>query len=94
MDQAADIATLQSNLNLVWIAIAASLVMFMQAGFALLESGTTRSKNTINVALKNVLDFVATVVLFTLFGYTIMFGDSFGGVIGQTARVCRIDSRP
>lgn len=85
MEHATDLTTLQANLDLVWIAIAASLVMFMQAGFALLESGTTRSKNTINVALKNVLDFVATIILFTLFGYTIMFGESFAGFIGWTA---------
>lgn len=67
--------TLQNNINLLWIVIAAALVMFMQAGFTALESGLTRSKNSINVAMKNITDFAVAVAIFFLFGYAIMFGE-------------------
>ena len=51
-------ASVQSNLDIVWIMVSAALVMFMQAGFTALESGCTRAKNTINVATKNITDFI------------------------------------
>ena len=56
----------------------------MQAGFCCLESGLSRSKNSINVAVKNVVDFCIAGALFWLFGYALMFGDSLYGWIGAS----------
>ncbi|HEY0832811.1 MAG TPA: ammonium transporter, partial [Azospirillum sp.] len=73
---------LQANLNFVWVMAAAALVMFMQVGFLLLEAGLVRSKNSINVAQKNLVDFVLAVFVFGLFGFMVMFGASQSGFIG------------
>jgi len=72
----------QSNLDIIWILIAAAMVMFMQAGFTALESGLTRAKNTINVAMKNVTDFVLSILLFWALGYGLMFGTDYAGLFG------------
>jgi Amt family ammonium transporter len=56
----------------------------MQAGFLCLEAGKTRSKNSINVAAKNLADFVLAVILFWIFGFGLMFGDSYLGLFGTT----------
>ena len=61
-------------LNYLWILVCAALVFLMQAGFLCLETGVTRSKNNINVALKNLVDFGITTILFWAFGYGLMFG--------------------
>jgi len=58
--------------------------MVMQAGFCCLESGLVRSKNSINVALKNVIDFCIAGIAFWLVGYAIMFGGSYHGLSGTT----------
>lgn len=71
-----------SQIDILWIILCASLVFTMQAGFLCLESGLTRNKNAINVALKNVADFALAAFLFWLFGFALMFGDSMGGWIG------------
>ena len=68
----------------LWILICSSLVFFMQAGFTCLEAGITRSKNSINVAIKNLADFSFSFVVFLIFGFALMFGDSFSGLIGTT----------
>ncbi|MGI0483231.1 ammonium transporter [Geminocystis sp. CENA526] len=68
--------------DLQWILICAGLVFLMQPGFMCLESGLTRSKNNINVAVKNLADFGISVALFWMFGYGIMFGFSWWGWIG------------
>lgn len=72
----------QMRLNHVWTMTAAALVLFMQAGFLLLEAGMVRSKNSINVAQKNLVDFVLSVAVFHLFGFAVMFGASHAGLIG------------
>ncbi|MFP4272868.1 MAG: ammonium transporter, partial [Halothiobacillaceae bacterium] len=72
----------QTQIDTLWILIAAALVMFMQAGFTALESGLTRAKNTTNVALKNLTDFLVSVLVFWFIGYTLMFGDSVSGLLG------------
>jgi ammonium transporter, Amt family len=74
----------QANANTLWTLIAAILVMFMQAGFAMVESGFTRAKNAGNILMKNVFDFSAGSVVFFLFGFGLMFGDSIGGLVGAT----------
>jgi Amt family ammonium transporter len=72
-------------LDIVWLAVAASLVFLMQAGFCLLESGAVRQKNTLNVAIKNISDMIAAVTVFWAVGYALMFGDSWAGFVGTTA---------
>jgi len=74
---------IQKNIDYVWTVTAAILVMMMQLGFAMLEIGLCRSRNAINVAMKNVLDFAASALAFLLFGFTFMFGTTEGGWIGS-----------
>ncbi|NHN37233.1 ammonium transporter [Pseudomaricurvus alcaniphilus] len=69
-------------LDILWITLCGVLVFLMQAGFLCLESGVTRSKNAINVAMKNAADFAVAVFLFWLLGFGLMFGGSFQGLIG------------
>lgn len=76
------IVDVQGHVDLVWILIAAAMVMLMQAGFTALESGVTRAKNSINVATKNISDFIVSVLIFFLMGYALMFGQSAGGFFG------------
>ncbi|KAB8137986.1 ammonium transporter [Gracilibacillus oryzae] len=74
--------TLQLHLDFVWLILASILVFFMQAGFTALEAGLVRAKNSINVAIKNVSDLLIASVVFALFGFGIMFGDSASGWFG------------
>jgi Amt family ammonium transporter len=83
--QDAEVDPLQVTLDNVWILIAAVLVIFMQAGFALVEAGLTRAKNVANIFMKNMMDFAAGGIVFFAFGYAIAFGgdfDGFGGFFG------------
>jgi Amt family ammonium transporter len=68
--------------NTSWVVIAATLVLFMQAGFALLEAGLTRAKNAAHVAAKNAVSFSVCAIVFWLVGFGIAFGDKAGGVGG------------
>jgi Amt family ammonium transporter len=70
------ISDLRLGLDLTWIMAAGALVMFMQVGFLLLEAGMVRSKNSINVAQKNMLDFVFAVAAFAIGGFMIAFAHS------------------
>lgn len=65
-----------SSLDTVWTLLAAMLVFFMQPGFALVEAGLTRSKNTANILMKNFCDYMAGTILFWLIGYKLMFNGS------------------
>lgn len=71
-----------TNLNTVWLMLAAALVFLMQAGFALLEGGMARSKNAVNVIMKNYMDACAGGLIFWLFGFGLMFGTNHTGWIG------------
>jgi ammonium transporter, Amt family len=71
-------------LDIMWTMLAAFLVFFMQAGFAMLEAGFTRAKNTGNIIMKNIMDFTLGSLLFFLIGFGLMFGNDFGGIIGIT----------
>ncbi|MEY8241047.1 MAG: ammonium transporter [Cycloclasticus sp.] len=71
-------------MDVFWIIIAAILVFVMQAGFLCLESGLVRSKNSINVAAKNISDFTVSSSLYWLFGFGLMFGDSQWGLFGAS----------
>ena len=76
--QSAD--AVQVNLNFVWVIVAAILVFFMQAGFTLVETGLTRSKNAVNIIMKNVMDCAAGALVFFAVGFGLMFGSSSGWV--------------
>ena len=66
-----------------WFLIGAALVFWMQAGFAMVETGFTRAKNAGNIIMKNLMDFCIGTIVFSLLGYTIMMGeDALGGLIG------------
>jgi Amt family ammonium transporter len=81
--QAADMAR---SIDTVWVLITAALVFFMQAGFAFVEAGFTRSKNTVNILYKNLMDFAIGAIVFWAVGFSLMFGtDMFSGLIGKPA---------
>jgi Amt family ammonium transporter len=69
----------QKNLDNVFVLICAALVIFMQAGFALVEAGFTRAKSVSNIMLKNLIDFCAGAIAFVAVGYAIAFGGSMEG---------------
>ncbi len=81
-----DIATTVSeniiSIDTIWVLVAAVLVMFMQPGFAMVEAGFTRGKNTANILMKNFMDFSFGAIVFWLIGYTVMYGESIGGFLG------------
>ncbi len=67
-----------------WFLIGAALVFWMQAGFAMVETGFTRAKNAGNIIMKNLMDFCIGTVVFSILGYTLMMGeDTFFGLIGK-----------
>jgi Amt family ammonium transporter len=72
----------QTNLDYVWTILAAALVFFMQAGFALLEAGFSRAKNAVNIIMKNVMDASAGALVFYCVGFGLMFGTSWNGLVG------------
>ncbi|MEQ1840045.1 MAG: ammonium transporter [Verrucomicrobiales bacterium] len=74
---------IQKNIDYVWTVTAGILVMMMQLGFCMLEIGMARSRNAINVGMKNVLDFAMASIAYLLFGFTFMFGTTEGGWIGS-----------
>lgn len=73
------------TLNQIWLVVSMALVFLMQAGFLLLEAGASRSKNAINVAQKNLIDFALAGLMFYLIGFSLMFGPSWVGIIGTWA---------
>lgn len=74
----------KSLVDIVWVLVSAGLVFLMQAGFMCLESGLTRAKNSINVAIKNITDFGISVFLYWMFGFALMFGASVSGLFGAS----------
>ena len=72
------------DLDALWLCIAAFLVFFMQAGFALVETGFTRAKNACNILMKNIADFSIGTLSFWAVGFGIMFGMSGNGLFGQS----------
>ncbi|WP_033165980.1 ammonium transporter [Clostridium sp. KNHs205] len=67
---------LYSSSNTIWVLVAAALVFFMQAGFAMVETGFTRAKNAGNIIMKNLMDFSLGTPIYWLLGFGIMFGGS------------------
>lgn len=72
------------GIDTMWTLVAAALVFFMQAGFALVEAGFTRGKNTVNIVMKNLMDFVLGSLVYWAFGYALMFGTDVGSFIGTS----------
>ncbi len=69
-------------MDTLWIMIAAFLVFSMHAGFAMVEAGFTRAKNTVNILMKNFMNVSVSLLLFFFLGYGFIFGKSMGGFIG------------
>ncbi|AFN75630.1 ammonium transporter [Melioribacter roseus P3M-2] len=76
------IAEVQTHADYVWTMVAAFLVFFMQAGFAMVEAGLTRAKNTVNILMKNLMDFSVGSLIFWAIGFGIMFGTTTTGFFG------------
>ena len=77
-DLAAQVGALSNHLDWLWTCIAAFLVFFMQAGFALVEAGFTRAKNVVNILMKNIMDFSLGAITFWAIGFGLMFGPTNG----------------
>ncbi|WP_404415572.1 ammonium transporter [Marinospirillum sp.] len=88
------LADLQGKLDMIWIAVALCLVLFMQAGFTGLESGLVRAKNSINVAIKNVTDLIFSIAGFWVVGFGIMFGSSLWGLMGTDSFMLQGNDEP
>ncbi len=67
----------------IWFLIGAALVFWMQAGFAMVESGFTRAKNAGNIIMKNLMDFCIGTVVFILIGFGLLMGEDLAGLIGR-----------
>lgn len=74
--------TLATTVDLVWVALCAALVFFMQAGFALLEGGSSRAKNSLNVIMKNYSDLCVGLLAYWAIGFGLMFGANSTGWFG------------
>jgi len=74
----------QAHADYVWTMVAAALVFFMQAGFALVEAGFTRAKNAVNIMMKNLMDFSVGSLAFWAIGFGLMFGVSNSGWLGTS----------
>gem|GEM_PF-4349179 len=81
-------------LDITWLLISAFLVMTMQIGFCMLETGLVRSKNSINVAFKNVMDFVVASLTFWAIGYGLMYGDTISGMLPRLSLAARLPNEP
>jgi len=78
------IILVQDHANYLWTLIAAALVFFMQAGFAMVEAGFTRAKNAINILMKNLMDFSMGSIVYWAIGFGLMFGASGTGWFGTS----------
>ena len=74
-----DTASIEGDMGMFWMLLSGILVFFMQAGFTLVESGMTRSKNAVNIAMKNLLDICVGSLTYWFVGYSLMYGDSSNG---------------
>ena len=74
-----DTASVEGDMGMLWMLLSGILVFFMQAGFTLVESGMTRSKNAVNIAMKNLLDICVGSLTYWLVGYSLMYGATENG---------------
>ncbi|WP_338731676.1 ammonium transporter [Mangrovimonas cancribranchiae] len=75
-----EVLATKGDMGMLWILISGILVFFMQSGFTLVESGMTRSKNVVNIAMKNILDIAVGSLVYWLIGYSLMYGTSNGWI--------------
>jgi len=71
---------IKDDMGMLWMLLSGILVFFMQAGFTLVESGMTRSKNAVNIAMKNLLDIAVGSLTYWFVGYSLMYGDTSNGL--------------
>ncbi|MCC8168749.1 MAG: adenylate cyclase, partial [Clostridiales bacterium] len=83
MTEEAIVSLISENVFGVWFLIGAALVFWMQAGFAMVEAGFTRAKNTGNILMKNLMDFCIGTVMFILIGFSLLLGEEMLGFIGK-----------
>ncbi len=76
-------SAVNSQVFSVWFLIGAALVFWMQAGFAMVEAGFTRAKNTGNIIMKNLMDFCIGTIVFIVLGFGLLFGEDLLGIIGK-----------
>ncbi len=74
---------METIIDVLWVAVSGALVFFMQPGFQMVESGLTREKNSINVAIKNLTDISISLFIYWLIGFSFMFGASHNGILGH-----------
>ncbi|HRR02066.1 MAG TPA: ammonium transporter [Treponemataceae bacterium] len=79
-----EMAELVQKIDMVWVLVAAVLVFAMQLGFALVECGFTRARNSANIIMKNLMDFSIGSVAYYVVGFGLMFGATAGGLVGVT----------
>ena len=77
------LSTVNDNIFAVWFLAGAALVFWMQAGFAMVETGFTRAKNAGNILMKNLMDFCIGTVVFILIGFSLLLGEDMAGIIGK-----------
>jgi Amt family ammonium transporter len=77
------LSAVNGQLFAVWFLIGAALVFWMQAGFAMVEAGFTRAKNTGNILMKNLMDFCIGTIVFILIGFSLLLGEDMVGLIGK-----------
>ena len=73
------VTAIQTDMGMLWMLLSGILVFFMQAGFTLVESGMTRSKNAVNIAMKNLLDICVGSLTYWIIGYSLMYGNTSNG---------------
>lgn len=83
MTQEAIMNIIDEHMFGIWFLIGAALVFWMQAGFAMVETGFTRAKNAGNILMKNLMDFCIGTVVFILIGFSFLLGEDFLGFIGK-----------
>ena len=83
MTQEAIMSIIDEHMFGIWFLIGAALVFWMQAGFAMVETGFTRAKNAGNILMKNLMDFCIGTVVFILIGFSFLLGEDFLGFIGK-----------
>ncbi len=77
------LTAVNSQLFAVWFLIGAALVFWMQAGFAMVEAGFTRAKNTGNILMKNLMDFCIGTIVFIFLGFGLLLGEDLFGFMGK-----------
>lgn len=75
---------MHTTIDIIWLLLCSGMVFLMQAGFLCLEAGLTRTKNAINVALKNITDFGISSLIYWAGGFALMFGESYAGLVGSS----------